>query len=200
MKYFYDTEFNEKPGTIDLISIGIVAEDGREYYAVSNEFNIEDTNQWVKENVIPHLPPESEWRSRVEIRDGILAFIGDDDSVELWGYYADYDHVALCWLFGCMIDLPSNMPMFTHDLKQYANRLKGFNFPDDPVGEHNAIVDARWNKELYLRLCQHEEKITEIIETLKEWSEIFGQESGGHEASVKFQEMADFLSEMETKR
>lgn len=51
MKYFIDTEFLEgtqdktifgikygqtKP-TIDLISIGIVAEDGREYYAVSKD-------------------------------------------------------------------------------------------------------------------------------------------------------------------
>src|SRR4051812_11038169 len=34
MKYFYDTEFLEDGQTIELISIGIVAEDGREYYAV----------------------------------------------------------------------------------------------------------------------------------------------------------------------
>lgn len=56
MKYFIDTEFHEyhkqvkccgiKIGklipTIDLISIGIVAEDGREYYAISKDFNIKD--------------------------------------------------------------------------------------------------------------------------------------------------------------
>jgi hypothetical protein len=56
MKYFLDTEFLEgtqdknflgfsygktKP-TIDLISIGIVAEDGREYYAISKEFNLKE--------------------------------------------------------------------------------------------------------------------------------------------------------------
>jgi hypothetical protein len=29
MKYFLDTEFIEQPNTIELISIGIVAEDGR---------------------------------------------------------------------------------------------------------------------------------------------------------------------------
>jgi len=49
MKYFLDTEFIEdfhKPlfgnerHFIDLISIGIVAEDGREYYAISNEFDL----------------------------------------------------------------------------------------------------------------------------------------------------------------
>ena len=51
MKYFLDTEFLEgtqnkwfgqtKP-TIDLISIGIVAEDGREYYAISKDFNLKE--------------------------------------------------------------------------------------------------------------------------------------------------------------
>lgn len=54
MKYFYDTEFLEgtqdkrflgikygktKP-TIDFISIGIVSEDGREYYGISKDFNL----------------------------------------------------------------------------------------------------------------------------------------------------------------
>src|SRR5690349_17532726 len=35
MRYFLDTEFIERPGTIDLISIGIVSEDRREFYAES---------------------------------------------------------------------------------------------------------------------------------------------------------------------
>ena len=51
MKYYLDTEFLEgtqkrlfgvtKP-TIDLISIGIVCEDGREYYAISKDFNLKE--------------------------------------------------------------------------------------------------------------------------------------------------------------
>ncbi len=65
MKYFIDTEFIEgfrksifgkSRHFIDLISIGIVAEDGREYYAISNEFNYKDADKWVKENVIYTLP------------------------------------------------------------------------------------------------------------------------------------------------
>src|SRR3972149_4239191 len=64
MKYYIDTEFNEgfkkplfgkKRHFIDLISIGIVAEDGRKYYAISNEFNYNDADDWVKENVISKL-------------------------------------------------------------------------------------------------------------------------------------------------
>lgn len=52
-KYFIDLEFLEGPQkklfgytkpTIDLISIGIVCEDGREYYAISKDFNL--TEAW----------------------------------------------------------------------------------------------------------------------------------------------------------
>src|SRR3954452_23658432 len=37
-RYFYDTEFIEDGTTIDLVSIGVVDETGREFYAVSTEF------------------------------------------------------------------------------------------------------------------------------------------------------------------
>ena len=37
MKYWIDTEFIERPYAIDLISVGLGAEDGRELYAESSE-------------------------------------------------------------------------------------------------------------------------------------------------------------------
>ncbi len=52
IKYFIDTEFIEDGITIDLISIGIVCEDGREYYAQSVEFDHRKASEWVKENVL----------------------------------------------------------------------------------------------------------------------------------------------------
>lgn len=67
-KYYIDTEFIEgfhKPlfgkrrHFIDLISIGIFCEDGREYYAISNEFNPKDADQWVRDNVLKSLPSKT---------------------------------------------------------------------------------------------------------------------------------------------
>lgn len=61
MKYFIDQEFSEgfKLGwnlryyhTIELIQIGIVAEDGRTYTAINKNFNPKKANQWVKDNVL----------------------------------------------------------------------------------------------------------------------------------------------------
>lgn len=58
VRYFYDTEFIEDGRTIDLVSIGIVAEDGREFYAVSNEFSQPSlwANDWLRNHVWPSLP------------------------------------------------------------------------------------------------------------------------------------------------
>ncbi len=56
MRFFYDTEFIEDGTTIDLVSIGIVGEDGREFYAVSTEFDPDRAGKWVRANVLPKLP------------------------------------------------------------------------------------------------------------------------------------------------
>lgn len=60
-RYFYDTEFLEDGKTIDLISIGIVADDGREYYAVNSEAPMDRIreNDWLMRNVVSSLPVTS---------------------------------------------------------------------------------------------------------------------------------------------
>lgn len=202
MKYFYDCEFLEgvqdirllgvktglkTPPTIDLISIGIVAEDGREYYGICNEFNLREAwgrydviegsprhigesptvkFYWIRENVLKpiwiHLKQleikekysiykvigefalmnldkglldvqftyremkrllQKYGKSRDEIKSDVTLFCNPVNEepfkpIELYGYYSSYDHVALCWLFGKMIDLPKGFPMYTRDLKQ----------------------------------------------------------------------------------
>ena len=208
MKYFYDTEFlegtqktwwkfgNSKP-TIDLISIGIVCEDGREYYAISKDFNLKEAwdrydekiqyfngdmrNQfpnrrkykeyWIRENVLKPIYYElvrkekfESWSrggdfsykelkrllkkygktnkqiaqevknfcySDKETRDGGGQIVGGSfipnkyPNIELYGYYSAYDHVALSWIFGKMIDLPKGFPMYTIDLKQMFDEKQG---------------------------------------------------------------------------
>jgi 3' exoribonuclease, RNase T-like len=58
MRIFYDCEFIEDGHTIGLISIGLVAEDGREYYAVNSEapWDRIKENDWLVRNVLPSLP------------------------------------------------------------------------------------------------------------------------------------------------
>ena len=146
MRYFIDTEFMEAGHLfpVTLLSIGIVAEDGREFYAVNSEADHTLANDWVKANVLPHLGRENRIR-HVDIGHAILAFIGEDRP-KFWGYYADYDWVVFCQLFGAMIDLPKGWPMYCRDLKQWCDDLDNPKLPPQDSTEHNALYDARWNR------------------------------------------------------
>lgn len=54
MLVFVDTEFTDFI-QIDLISIGLVAEDGHEFYAERNDYRREDCNDFVVSGVLPLL-------------------------------------------------------------------------------------------------------------------------------------------------
>lgn len=148
MRYWYDCEFIDDGKTIDLISIGIVAEDGRELYLESADFDKGKASQWVRENVLPQLKGgEYRWPLR-SIKVTLLDFFDIEEygKPELWGYYSAYDHVAFCQIFGTMMDLPASYPMYTRDIKQWCDQLGNPNLPEQGKGEHNALEDARWNK------------------------------------------------------
>jgi len=265
MKYFLDTEFLEgpqkenfpislfrkqTPPTIDLISIGIVAEDGREYYAISKDFNLKEAwNRYDEKTIMPsgdmrNIYPNGYIQKTYWIRENVLKpiwrdlfFQADDCSglsnkqteafyqgvlageydqyftfksmkalidkfgktnkeiaseirnfvylenkdyggqfvlgnfipnkypePEFYAYFADYDWVVFCWLFGKMMDLPKGFPMYCKDLKQIFDQkedwlriptsrqhmdLKAHTHYPKQENEHSAIDDARWNKKLY---------------------------------------------------
>jgi len=151
MKYFIDTEFAERPYSIDLISIAIVAEDGREFYAESYDFQDHMANDWVRENVLPQLwsrHPDNKFgfggtMNRLEIAKSVRLFVGEDKP-EFWGYYCDYDWVVFCWLFGSMMDLPKGFPMYCRDLKQLCDSMGNPRLPPNDKDVHHALHDARW--------------------------------------------------------
>jgi hypothetical protein len=91
-----------------------------------------------------------------EVRDFILAPLDgneDDPRLELWADYAAYDHVALAWLWGRMIDLPTGIPMYTNDLQQLAAHLGSAWKPDQaPEDTHNALADAWYALEYFVGL------------------------------------------------
>jgi hypothetical protein len=164
----YDTEFLEDGKTIDLISIGMVREDGAEYYAVSRDASKRRLRRrirkhdWLMANVVPSLPKAHgdynlymprRWlfnysdpvvKPRHVIAREVRGFILGVPDPQLWAWYGAYDHVALCQLWGRMIDLPKGVPMWTNDLKQECERLGNPALPSLPgVAEHNALSDAR---------------------------------------------------------
>lgn len=152
MRYFFDTEFIENGISIRLLSIGVVAEDGREYYAethlaerVKNEFV--QVDPWLMANVVPHLRCGDFVKTRTAIAQELIEFVGPEP--EFWAYFADYDWVALCQLYGRMIDLPPGWPMYCRDLRQALDEHGLINVKSEPTSEdgaaHDALADARAN-------------------------------------------------------
>ena len=153
-RVFYDTEFIDNGSTIDLISLGAVDEQGREFYAVSTEFNPATASQWVRDNVLDKLPPRSDpaWMPRHEIRDRYFRWLTEPgDKIELWAYFAAYDHVAYAQLWGAMINLPKVLPMRTNDLMTLWDLAGRPEKPPQPENQHDALADARWNRDFYNR-------------------------------------------------
>lgn len=159
MRYFFDTEFIDQRFALRLLSIGVVAEDGREFYAVVNFDDWElagDAGAWLRENVIARLQPV---RSPIvrrqpldEIRADLLAFLGDDAAPEFWAYYGAHDWVALCGLMGGLLALPAGWPWLVRDLRVELDREGFANVKDDGrADEHNALADARWVRDAHKR-------------------------------------------------
>jgi hypothetical protein len=175
---YYDTEFLEDGKTTDLISIGMVTDDGREYYAVVGDDDLISRareHPWLLESVVSSLPVKAsgtgnfwDWDGQhpdypsvkdraviaAEVRDFILA----KPDPRLWAWYGSYDHVVLSQLWGRMIDHPAGVPMWTADLKQ-ETELLGYGEDDLPalpgVVQHNALSDAREVKFRAEWLAQH---------------------------------------------
>ena len=184
-KYFLDTEFIEDGKTIDLISIGLVREDGATLYLQNSECNFTKASDWVWRNVFPHLIHFSMrgcrsccgqarsydsglehrtstkctdsliepcfWANRREIADNVMDFCDPTQhgKPEFWGYFADYDWVAFCQLFGSMIDLPKGFPRYCRDIKQWADALGEIQLPKPVLANHHALHDAIWTAEAY---------------------------------------------------
>jgi hypothetical protein len=183
-KIFYDLEFLEDGRTIDLISIGMVAEDGRELYAVNRDMPVKRIakHDWLRANVVPSLPrihgdrrhyvsarrnplaldfDHPDMLSRERIAAKVEYFILSTPDVELWAWYGAYDHVALCQLWGRMIDLPPGVPMWTNDLKQECMRLGNPQMPEQAEGHHNALADARHNQLMHEFLIVERRRLAE---------------------------------------
>jgi len=147
-RVFYDCEFIEDGQTIELVSIGAVDEEGREFYAVSTEFDPARAIPWVRVNVLDKLPPPADpaWRSRDRIRDDLLGYLtAPGQGLELWAWYAAYDHVVLCQLWGAMPALPRAVPRYTKDLRQRWDDVGRPELPPAPADQHDALADARHN-------------------------------------------------------
>lgn len=129
-RYYLDTEFVAHESSVLPISVGIVREDGQEYYAEIFSGWRAHADSWVLKHVEPHL----NGTGRVlpgEFAADLKRWVGDKPA-EFMAYYAAYDWVVLCQLMGGMMALPNNWKQWVDDFQWRA-----------PTKQEKAILDFR---------------------------------------------------------
>ena len=150
--YVVDAEFIDGDLEIDLVSLAVVADDGREFYAVSNEFDPSRANHFVATTVLPQLeaPGDPVWMSRQEIKDGLLVFVGST-TPRFWSWGGlPYDWMVIAQLFGVDERMPDGWLSTGYDITLLVNRAGFSTDPLDPRlpqhtgAAHHALADAHW--------------------------------------------------------
>lgn len=163
MRYFFDTEFHDSTcqssaqTRISLISVGLVASDGRTFYRENRAFDwcaVEDP--WLKAHVKPRLIGGPTLATPDEIATDLSEFVEVSRGLEFWAYNADYDWVAMLSLFGRLLQRPKGWPSSAQDVKQlmqYQGAVKS-HLPAPPSDAHNALSDAIWARDCHRRLAR----------------------------------------------
>jgi hypothetical protein len=161
-RYFYDFEFIEGAHSLHPISIGVAADDGREFYRVFADAPWERVNKhpWLLEHVLPqlHRTDDNSKSSKIiacEVKSFLM--LGRTPP-ELWAWYASHDHTCLTQLLGGIAGYPSLIPMWTNDLRQWQHQLGVAEMPVQDRFVHNALGDALHNLTMWEFLDRQESR------------------------------------------
>jgi hypothetical protein len=187
-KVFFDTEFTGLHQGATLVSIGLVAETGQQFYAEFDDYDVSQVDEWLQGNVIDKLWlnyqgnaafPE-EWYIRgnkQEIKEALTVWLKQFEQVEMWSDCLSYDWVLFCQLFGHAFNIPKNVHYIPFDIctsfkengidpdinrEQFAGEVE-IKFPKpiyNGVWKHNALWDAFVIKACYNKLQNLKTTIT----------------------------------------
>lgn len=177
MRIFFDTEFTGLRQRTTLISIGLISEDGRTFYAESYDYDARSIDDWLRENVIANLRFNGcgECRPVVDLEHHAMkdsyqtiaydlgTWLAQWDRVEMWSDVLAYDWVLFCNLWGGAQEIPDNVYYIPFDLatllhvrgvdpdinrEEYAGMLL------ERGPKHNALWDAKVIRACYLRATE----------------------------------------------
>ena len=135
MKIFFDTEFTGLHKNTTLISIGMIAEDGKTFYAEFSDYYECQCDEWIRENVIKHLKWSKEspienfgnyddmnhiemYGDKNYVKMQLEQWLSNYDKVELVSDCCHYDMVLFIDIFGGAFDIPSQICPACHDINQ----------------------------------------------------------------------------------
>jgi len=158
MKVFFDTEFTGLHKNTTLISIGMVSEDGKEFYAELNDYDQSQIDDWLRSNVIANLYQGDAAMNTTETAHCVTEWLSQFDKVEMWSDCLAYDWVLFNHLFGHAFNIPKNVYYIPFDIctlfaaKGIDPDVNREQFAGIDGAKHNALHDARAIRACYERL------------------------------------------------
>lgn len=141
MKLFLDTEFTGLHQNTSLLSIALVDEEGRTFYAEISDYDFTQMDEWLLNNVmnnmifsVNHFSAERFTDNRnmtrsmyssysvqmrgpfKEVSDKLTQWLKQYDNIEIWSDCLAYDWVLFNSLFGTALNIPSNVYYIPFDI------------------------------------------------------------------------------------
>ena len=139
MRLFFDTEFTGLRKNTTLISLGIITEDNRCFYAKFTDYDKEQVDTWIDDNVLPNIKLSRKLTkqfvvtevdgTKEEIKEALMKWLDDIGELyyELVGDCCHYDMVLFTDIFGSGFDLPKPICPVCWDINQdlcYSDDIK----------------------------------------------------------------------------
>lgn len=161
-KIFLDTEFTSLEKDSSLISLALVADDKKRFYAIFNDFKESDLNDFIKSNVLPYLNFSGsdknlqDYRIKGNVQEIQLAlteWLSQFKAIQIWADVSHYDWVLFCDLFGGALQIPENIHyicmdlatlLFSKEIDVNTSRIELLTEAEKPKDYmiHNALSDA----------------------------------------------------------
>ena len=172
MNVYFDTEFTGLVPRTSLISVGMVDENGKKFYAEFTDYDKSMCSDWIKENVLDNLILknlndgfEENYIWNEDLKEaGIVDHIEDmfvrgssdyicdklkrwfseyeNERIQLVSDVCHYDMTLLCNLFGGAFNLPDNVNPACYDINM---DLMNY-FADDTSGDYYNCEDETMSK------------------------------------------------------
>lgn len=174
-KVFFDTEFSGLHQNTTLISIGLISDCGKTFYAELTDYDQTQIDDWLQENVINNLNYNDKKGTDVFWNEGFSTemfgnsellktmlnnWLSQFEQVEIWSDCLSYDWVLFNQIFGHAFNIPKNVYYIPFDICTLF-KIKGID-PDisreqfsemtESSQKHNALWDAKVIRECFNRL------------------------------------------------
>jgi hypothetical protein len=172
-KVFFDTEFTGLHQKTTLISIGLISDCGKTFYAELKDYDKSQVDEWINNNVISNLTMTEDdnvaflgsWRlvgDSETVKEALIIWFSQFEQVEIWSDCLSYDWVLFNQIFGHAFNIPKNIYYIPFDIctlfkakgidpdisrEEFSNMKEGSQ-------KHNALWDAKVIKRCFELLSE----------------------------------------------